>query len=134
MSPLGIRLNNPGNIEKGLPWKGLADVQAHARFATFKDPEWGIRAIAKILNTYSKKYRIKTIKGAISRWAPSHENPTAAYIKNVAEWTGFSASEVLDFSDPIVLAKIAKAITRQEQGIQPYPDELFIKGTKLAFE
>lgn len=134
MTPKGIRLNNPGNIEKGQPWKGLADVQADTRFCTFKDPEWGIRAICVILKTYNKKYKIKTVRGAIQRWAPNHENPTDAYIKNVALWTGFTPADVLDFTDPLVLARIAKAITRQENGIVPYDDELFIKAAKMSFE
>ena len=132
--PKGIRLNNPGNIEKGLNWKGLADVQADSRFATFESPEYGIRAIAKLLRTYNKKYGIDTIKDIITRWAPTHENPTASYISNVAKWTGFSATEHLNMQDPMILARIAKAICRQENGIVPWDDETFIKGAKLAFE
>lgn len=132
MTPRGIRLNNPGNIEKGQPWKGLADVQSDSRFCTFIAPEYGIRAICVILKTYNKKYDINTIKAAITRWAPNHENPTDAYISNVAQWTGFTATEKLNFTDPLVLARIAKAITRQENAVVPYTDELFIKGAKMA--
>ena len=132
MTPKGIRLNNPGNIEKGLNWKGLADIQPDERFAAFISPEYGIRAICKLLMTYNKKYRIKTITGIVSRYAPSHENPTDAYIKNLSLWTGYGAKESLDLTDVIVLAKLAKAITRQENGMVPWDDETYLEGAKLA--
>lgn len=134
MLPKGIRLNNPGNIEKGLNWKGLADIQPDKRFAAFISPEYGIRAICKLLRTYNKKYKIKTITGIINRYAPSHENPTDAYIKNIALWTGFKPKETLDLSDVDVLAQLAKAITRQENGMVPWDDSTYIKGASLALE
>lgn len=133
MMPRGIRLNNPGNIEKGLKWKGLADIQPDKRFAAFSSPEYGIRAICKLLRTYNKKYRIKTLHGIVNRYAPPVENPTAHYVKNLSKWTGFGARETLDFNDVDTLAQIAKGITRQENGIVPWDDETFIEGAKLAF-
>lgn len=132
MTPKGIRLNNPGNIEKGQKWQGLADVQADDRFCSFTDPEWGIRAICKILMTYQKKYKVTTIEAAINRWAPAHENPTAAYVSNVAKWTGIAAKAKVDFSDRETLFKTAKAIARQENGKPGFPDETFYMGVDLA--
>jgi hypothetical protein len=132
MQPKGIRLNNPGNIEKGLKWQGLADIQPDERFCAFISPEYGIRAICKLLLTYSKKYRIKTLTGIVNRYAPPHENPTAAYVKNLSEWTGFGEKEVLDLTDQYVLAQIAKGITRQENGVVPWNDKTFLDGAKLA--
>lgn len=134
MTPKGIRLNNPGNIEKGLNWKGLADIQPDDRFAAFTSPEYGIRAICRLLLTYNKKYKIKTITGIVNRYAPSHENPTAAYIKNVSEWTGYGPKQSLDLTDIEVLAKLAKAITRQENGLVPWDDKTYLAGAKLALE
>jgi len=38
--PRGIRNHNPGNIEKGDPWQGLAaDQSGDPRFAVFAAPE-----------------------------------------------------------------------------------------------
>jgi len=130
----GIRLNNPGNIEKGLNWQGLADIQPDERFCAFVSPEFGIRAICKLLRTYNTKYKLKTITGIINRYAPPNENPTAAYIKNVSTWTGFGAKEALDFDNVVTLAKLAKAITRQENGYAPWDDEVFLEGAKLALK
>jgi len=132
MIPKGIRLNNPGNIEKGLNWKGLADIQPDARFAAFTSPEYGIRAICRLLMTYNKKYSIKTITGIVNRYAPPHENPTAAYAKNISTWTGFGLKETLDLKDKTTLAKLAAAITRQENGIVPWDDTTYLKGAELA--
>lgn len=132
MLPKGLRLNNPGNIEKGLPWKGLAEVQQDDRFATFSTPEYGIRAMCKVLLTYNTNYGDSCISRIITRYAPPSENPTAEYIKNVSEWTGFNADDDLDFTDPVTLAKLAEAITRQENAMIPWPDETYLAGAKLA--
>lgn len=132
MTPKGIRLNNPGNIEHGQNWQGLSDVQPDKRFCSFTDPEWGIRAICKILGTYQTKYKIKTIEGAINRWAPAHENPTASYISNVAKWSGIAAKATVSFKDRETLFKVAKAIARQENGKVSFSDETFYMGVDLA--
>jgi hypothetical protein len=132
MQTKGIRLNNPGNIERGAKWKGLSDVQSDPRFCSFTDPEYGIRALCKVLLTYQRKYNITTIHGMINRWAPPHENPTAAYVSNVAKWSGFGAKVPVDLSKRENLAKIAKAIIRQENGVQPYSDDLILMGVDLA--
>lgn len=133
-TPKGIRLNNPGNIEKGLNWKGLSDIQPDERFCSFISPEYGIRAICKLLLTYNRKYKIKTITGIVNRYAPPHENPTSSYINNLSAWTGFGVKEVLDLSDRGVLAKLAKGITRQENGVVPWEAHTFLKGAELAFD
>ena len=132
MPTKGIRLNNPGNIEQGQKWQGLSDVQADPRFCSFTDAEYGIRELVKILLTYQMKYKINTIEGMITRWAPANENPTAAYISNVAKWSGFSAKTVVDLKNRETLANIAKAIIRQENGVQPYTDDLIDIGVDLA--
>ena len=79
----GIRNNNPGNIEKSKnnKWQGMAESQPDKRFITFTSPEWGIRAIARILINYKDKYDLDTVKKIISRWAPPSENNTGAYVK-----------------------------------------------------
>lgn len=132
MPTKGIRLHNPGNIEQGQKWQGLSDVQADPRFCSFTDAEYGIRALCKILLTYQKKYKLNTIEGMIHRYAPAHENPTAAYVSNVAKWSGIGAKVVVDLKNRETLAKVTKAIIRQENGVQPYTDDIILMGVDLA--
>lgn len=134
MATKGIRLNNPGNIELGQKWDGLAAVQLDPRFCTFVSPEYGIRALCKIILNYGKKYGINTVTGIIHRWAPPHENPTDNYVQNVAKWAALPADAPLDLRAPDVLAGLAKGITRQENGVQPYPEETIQAGVTLALK
>ena len=76
----GIRNHNWGNIEKGANWKGLAK-STDSRFATFKDPIYGLRAIIRITQNYHKQYGIKTNLAWVNRWAPKHENDVVKYSK-----------------------------------------------------
>ena len=88
----GLRNNNPGNIRKsGDKWQGLAREQADAEFFTFQSMEWGVRATARILIKYQDSYGLHTIQDIISRWAPSVENDTKNYIKNVSIMMGISS-------------------------------------------
>ncbi len=84
--PRGIRNNNPGNIERNTTsWKGLKlDQSSDSRFCVFMKPEYGIRAMMKIIITYQKKYGLMTVREIINRWAPPHENDTESYVNNVA--------------------------------------------------
>lgn len=128
----GIRNNNPGNIRHGEKWEGLSDKQTDSSFCIFVSPEYGIRALAKVLLTYYKKYQLNTVKKIISRYAPPNENETESYIKSVANQLGVAADEVIDLSSVAVLAVLLRAIIRHENGEQPYSDEQILKGIHLA--
>ena len=54
----GERNNNPGNIRHGSKWQGLSAQQTDPSFCQFVSPEYGIRAIYKLLQTYQKKYEL----------------------------------------------------------------------------
>lgn len=128
--PRGIRNNNPGNIRRdGTPWQGLDLVQDDPDFCVFIAPEWGIRAIARILKKY-KLDGINTIAGAINRWAPPNENNTSAYITAVAMACGVGQSECVDFD--LILPAMSKAIIQHENGMQPYGDDIISLGISLA--
>lgn len=130
--PRGIRNNNPGNIRKSADaWQGLADVQPDSAFFTFKDPVYGIRALAKILRNYRDRYGLTTITGIISRWAPPNENNTQAYAQAVASAVGVSPSEPLAF-DAGQLRALVAAIIHHENGQQPYDMELIDDGISRA--
>lgn len=118
--PRGVRNHNPGNIEKGAPWQGLAEDQsADKRFCVFKGPEWGIRAIARILITYQDKHKIKTVRGIINRWAPPVENETRSYVQHVADCVGVGPREHVDVTRYDVCRPLVETIIRHENGANP---------------
>lgn len=135
----GIRNNNPGNIERGANWQGLAephemtpDQKTETRFAVFRSPEWGIRAIARILATYRTKHRLTTVLGIISRWAPASENDVESYAAAVSRAIGVTPSNTIDTANPAVLAPLIAAIIQHENGTQPYSMETIRAGIALA--
>lgn len=129
----GLRNNNPGNIRKGKDkWQGLAKEQPDKEFLTFQGPEWGIRAMARLLIRYQDQHDQKTISAIIKRWAPETENNTKAYISAVAKQTGFAPYMPLDMHTHAHLAPLVKAIIRHENGAQPYDDATINYGLALA--
>lgn len=137
----GIRNNNPGNIRHSKSkWQGLAGVQTDSQFCTFISPEYGIRALMKLLRTYSK-YRgkprmgcgkIDTVEEIIERWAPAADNNhTENYITRVCKETGFRRDACLDLHDKNTTVAMAKAIIQVENASQPYADAVFEKAYAL---
>ncbi len=112
-----MRNNNPGNIRLtgGLLYRGERR-GADSEFRTFVAPEWGYRAIFVLLHTYSVRYGLNTIAGAIARWAPPSENNTAAYIERVERLTGRSAQSPYDTLTEEDMVPIAAAISEVENG------------------
>lgn len=99
--PRGFRNNNPLNIEYNPrnPWKGQTGIESAGRFATFESMEHGVRAGAKLVQNYMRRYGLRTVYGIINRWAPSHENDTNAYAEHVAQKLGVSPYEPIQESD-----------------------------------
>ena len=135
----GVRNNNPGNIEKGAPWQGLsADQSSDPRFAVFEGPEWGIRAIARVLITYQDKRRapdgskIDTAEEIINRWAPPIENDSSSYAHHVRMQMGMAVGETINVHDYVTMRALVEAIIRHENGSQPYSDEVIKQGLILA--
>lgn len=115
----GIRNHNPGNIRKSSdPWLGLADVQDDPSFFKFVAPQYGVRALGKILLNYERKYGLKTVSGLINRWAPPAENNTSAYVNAVSKDLGVSPTQTIDVYKS--LPALAKSIILHENGSQPY--------------
>ena len=105
--PRGLRNRNPGNLEPG-GWQG--EIGNDGRFAIFDEMENGIRAICKQLIVYQQKYGIYTVRGAISRWAPSNENDTEAYIAGVCAVLECKPDDRFDFTNGDFLFWMATAI------------------------
>ncbi|WP_353407991.1 structural protein [Pseudoteredinibacter isoporae] len=132
----GIRNHNPGNIRHGDNWQGMSDTQTDDAFIQFIAPEWGLRAMARVLNNYRAIHGLNDVAGIISRWAPpfneagEFENDTDAYISHVAGELGVSAFEHLPES---MLPELMKAIIKHENNnIQPYSDALILQGISMA--
>jgi hypothetical protein len=132
--PRGLRNHNPGNIERTeTNWAGMAtDQSGDQRFVVFRAPEWGLRAIARIVHTYRRRYGLDTVAGIIGRWAPPKENDTESYIAQVAKALGVAADQRLDLSREDVMADLVEAIVQHENGQQPYSREMILKGVRLA--
>lgn len=127
--PRGIRNNNPGNIERsGVSWKGMAaDQSSDSRFVVFSSPEYGIRAMARVLKNYMAQ-GYDTVQEIINRWAPPIENDTGAYVRAVASHLG------VDPKAPIGTAHIPaliEAIIQHENGQQPYSMDVIARGVEL---
>ncbi|KTL63305.1 structural protein [Photorhabdus laumondii subsp. laumondii] len=129
----GIRNNNPGNIRWGDDWQGLmpASQRTDKSFCQFVGPEYGLRAMIKILHNYNRKYGLKTVKEIISRWAPTNENNTDAYINHVCKGTGVTRDQVVDVFNKVFMTELIKSIITMENGSQPYSNEVIDKAFSL---
>ncbi|WP_423209384.1 structural protein [Proteus mirabilis] len=121
----GERNNNPGNIRHGSKWQGLSAQQTDKDFCQFVSPEYGIRAIYKLLQTYQKKYELNTVELIIDRYAPPNENNTAGYINRAAKDIGVSVNAPINVSSKPVAIALATAIVGVELGYQPYSQKVF---------
>lgn len=115
-SIIGIRLNNPLNVERGEPWEGLASDQPHERFAKFVAMKYGIRAAVRILLTYRNKYGISTVEKIINRWNPIADGQPMEYIPNVANALGVLPKATIDVRDRATAFALVRAMIRQEIG------------------
>ena len=127
-----LDLNNWLGIEKGQPWEGLAKDQPHKRFAKFTEPSYSIRAGAKILRSYWSRHGIRTVRQAIYRWAPPHENPSDAYAAAVARAVGVGLDDPVDVQDYRIARPMIEAMIRVENGCQPYPSHVIDEGLRRA--
>ena len=148
--PRGIRNNNPLNIRLSSDkWQGQINGKGNidgnsslsseraggeAVFCVFSSMEYGWRAAFVILcKTYYGKYKLKTIRDIVTRWAPPKENSTEAYIRHVSDYTGIGPDR--DLGDPQthptnwLLIGYAMAVMENGKTLPPIP---MIKGFSLA--
>lgn len=127
--PRGIRNNNPGNIKRtGIAWDGLANAnemtefqRIESVFCVFREPIWGLRAMARILYTYQRHYGLTSVESIIARWAPaSDNNKTDAYINFVANRMGITSNQSFQFTDKGKATPMIAAMISVENGMQPY--------------
>jgi hypothetical protein len=111
-SSRGIRNNNPGNIEYGDFARKMGATGSDGRFAIFPSMQQGVAAMMSLIQGYKSK-GIDTISGIISKYAPSSENNTGAYIADVVKQTGIGASQHLTDAQ---YASVQQAMARHESG------------------
>lgn len=129
--PRGIRNNNPGNIRHGDSWQGMAQEQADSAFVQFEAPEWGVRAMVRILRSYHAR-GVDTLEEIIETWAPPVENNTEAYIEHVSKATGMLPGHGINPDNSFQMLDLIEAIIAHENGVQPYPRAVLQKGFDLA--
>jgi len=118
-STKGMRNSNPGNIEANGNWQQWQGaIGDDGRFIQFADLSWGVRAIARIMQTYKNSHGIDTMRGVVERWAPKVENDTEQYIRNVYSVTKIPPEAKIDLSDHATLRRIIQGIIVAENSIR----------------
>lgn len=98
-SPLGIRSNNPGNLQPG------------GREAVFPTLQAGILAEQSQLKRYGAR-GINTLAGIAAHWPDrAHQ---ASWLEAVRNKTGYDVNQPLDLNNPSVLSRVAVGINVAE--------------------
>ncbi|CAJ0610726.1 unnamed protein product [Cylicocyclus nassatus] len=89
--------------------------------------DYGYRAALYLIRKYINK-GYATVGDIISRWAPTNENNTQAYINSVCNQTGFTPFTRISFDRKADVIKLAAAMSVHENGNIPgYPDQAAIE-------
>lgn len=125
----GLRNNNAGNIrwDNKTNWEGQIGADDKG-FIIFESPEYGIRAMTRVLQSYQRRGVVK-LGDIIATWAPAIENNVEAYIKSVESQTGFKRGQVMFVQN---YPELIAAIIKHENGSQPYAMALIYEGVALA--
>ena len=118
-SPLGLRNNNPFNLEfRNIGWRG--EIGTDGRFSIFDTAQNGIRA--GMINIHTKMTRdgLNNVRKLITRLSPSFENPTESFINFVAGRLSVSPDQPIRFESTII--QLSKAIIQFENASQPFSD------------
>jgi len=138
-TPKGIRLHNPLNLMRTAPrqdWAGAVADSAleDGREEQFITDFWGLRAAAIVLVRDEEVHGRFSCEAIFTSFAPPVENDTGAYIRNMADGLGVKPDDHLNLRDPATMLKLLKLATRQEDGEQPYPDELINEAIGAALK
>lgn len=130
----GLRNNNPGNIRRSTTrYQGEIEHGDDPDFKQFESIEYGYRAMFRLLYVYQTKYGLNTVRGIISRYAPSNENDTQNYIRAVSKWSAIEPDAHLTATNRDIMIPLVAAMSRMENGVPAnMPDvekgwDLFIK-------
>ena len=119
----GIRLNNPGNLVKGVkPFDGEVS-SSDPKFRAFTNPIMGMRAIGKTALTYNSR-GINTALMFAHTYAPESDgNSPDAYAQHLASRLGLQSVNDWNWEDnlydPNWMAELIRAIVVKENGYDP---------------
>ena len=134
--PRGLRNNNPLNIRRSADkWQGLRVLQEDREFFQFSEMKWGWRAAFRLLcHTYYGKYKLRTIRDIITRWAPPKENDTEVYIRRVTDRIGIGPDRELGdpATHPTQWMMIGIAMAIVENGTTNLDYLSMLKGYEMA--
>lgn len=126
--------NNPANIRysKNNRWLGLSgSVNGFCEFDTL---EHGLRALVLILCKYIYVYKLTSVKGIISRFAPSTENDTSNYIRFVSDFLrdrGINPDSLsLQLGD---IELLVSAICRMESGFKVQVSSVYVMNAFFSY-
>jgi hypothetical protein len=128
----GVRNNNPGNIRIGVPWDGRKLPNTDGSFDQFTTPQYGIRALMKLLLAYQDYHGLKTVAQIINRWAPTNENDTSAYVHSVATSLDVQPNDCIDLHKRVTLIDLAAAIIKVECAGYAYPLSVMYDASAMA--
>lgn len=143
--PRGLRNHNPMNVEDlgtGEKWDGQisVDTAGGRAFAVFGDTNgqpadfWGLRAGGHNYLTYQREHGLYTLRGIINRATPPEDgNNTTAYLANVSAAVGLDPDQTIFLApNRQLLAEIMKAVVVEEQGHNPFGDDLVLQAAQAA--
>ena len=114
----GVRNCNPGNIRcSKTRYKGERYPSRDSEFKEFESMAYGYRAMFVLLDTYSRRYGLCTIRQMLNRYAPPSENFTEGYIRFVSEKTGIAPDEIVNSRAARDMVPIVAAMSQIEKGI-----------------
>lgn len=119
--PRGVRNNNPGNIRvSSNQWQGKKplseNTDAGHTYEQFYIDRQGIRAIVRLLITYTERYQIASCRAIADRWAPAHENDSVSYAAGLAKSAGVSVDERIEVMNPAIMLGLVRGIIKNENG------------------
>ena len=114
----GLTNCNPGNIRQSKThYKGERHPSRDSEFKEFESMAYGYRAMFVLLDTYSRRYGLCTIRQMLNRYAPPSENFTEGYIRFVSEKTGIAPDEIVNSRAARDMVPIVAAMSQIENGI-----------------
>lgn len=114
----GLTNCNPGNIRQSKThYKGERHPSRDSEFKEFESMAYGYRAMFVLLDTYSRRYGLCTIRQMLNRYAPPSENFTEGYIRFVSQTTGIAPDEMLNTRDERDMVPVVAAMSQIENGI-----------------
>lgn len=121
----GLRNCNPGNIRRSKTrYKGEKLHSRDSEFKEFESMAYGYRAMFVLLDTYSRRYGLCTIRQMLNRYAPPVENFTEGYIRFVSEKTGIAPDEIINTRAARDMVPVVAAMSQIENGVAAVMDDV----------